>query len=68
MAVREICGPTAVTKKESVYDIAEIFSPPRTAARARRRGMRGGWSLDVAVADEITGRSWDLATEVDIKA
>ena len=29
-----------------VYDVVEIFSPPRVCRRARSRGLRGGWSLD----------------------
>ena len=32
--------------KRGKYDVCEAFSPPRTCARARERGMRGGWSLD----------------------
>jgi len=47
----------------SMVDIAELFSPPRTAERARRRGYRGGWSLDVAHCDPWTGKTWDLSDE-----
>ena len=47
-------------KKVNKYDVCEAFSPPRTCARARQRGMRGGWSLDCSTTDPITGREWDL--------
>ena len=35
------------------YDVCEVFSPPRVAPHAAKRGMRAGWS-------GITGRRWDL--------
>ena len=54
--------------KESVYDVAEIFSPTRTAERARRRGLRGGWSLDNNVRCPVTGRTWDLLNPKDQQA
>ena len=47
----------------SMCDVAEVFSPPRTAARARERGLRGGWSLDLQCEDPWTGRPWDLGDE-----
>ena len=43
------------------YDVCEAFSPPRDAARARERGLRGGWSLDIQCEDGTTKRSWDLS-------
>ena len=43
------------------YDVAECFSPPRVAARARERGFRAGWSLDIRHEDGITKRRWDLS-------
>ena len=67
MALRSFCGPRAIKKRESAYDVAEIFSPPRTTRRAIQRGLRGGWSLDIAEADKITGQKWDLTKEGDIK-
>ena len=33
-------------RDQSVYDVAEIFWPPRVCRRARIRGLRGGWSLN----------------------
>ena len=42
------------------YDVCEAFSVPRVTARARERNLKGGWALDVAASDPITGRSWDL--------
>ena len=44
-------------------DVAEVFSPPRTAARARERGLKGGWSLDKDYVDPWTGKTWDLTDE-----
>ena len=35
-----------VVAPQSIHDVAEIFSPPRTRHRARARGFGGGWSLD----------------------
>ena len=37
-------------------------------ARARQRGLRGGWSLSKTVVDPITGRNWDLLNPEDVKA
>ena len=45
------------------YDVAEMFSPPRVAARGRERGFRAGWSLDIRHEDGITHRKWDLANK-----
>ena len=57
----ERLNPAPAPKKDQGdVDIAEIFSPPRVAERARRRGLNGGWSLDVAAVDPTTGRTWDL--------
>ena len=66
---RESCDFVMLTEKqvrcrgESECDFAEVFSPPRTTARARQRGLRGGWSLDVNHEDPWTGRKWDLRDE-----
>jgi hypothetical protein len=46
--------------KSPLYDVCEVFSPPRTAQRARMRNLRGGWSLDVEHKCPVTGRRWDL--------
>jgi len=59
---------TAVWKRgtsEQDYDVVEIFSQPRIARRARRRSLRGGWSMDVNFVDPITGRKWDLSDSED---
>ena len=48
-------------KPEGKYDVCEAFSPPRVAARARERGLRGGWSLDIIGDDDVTQRRWDLS-------
>ena len=42
------------------YDVCEVFSPPRVAPHAEKRGLRAGWSLDIKSVDGITGRRWDL--------
>ena len=46
--------------ENSEYDVCEAFSPPRICPRARERGLRGGWSLDLMHTDPITGQKWDL--------
>ena len=43
------------------FDVCEAFSPPRVALRARERGLRDGWSLDIRHADGRTRRRWNLA-------
>ena len=43
-----------------LYDVCEIFSAPRVTARARRRNLRAGWTMDIDTVDPVTGRSWDL--------
>ena len=37
-------------------------------ARARQRGLRGGWSLSKTVVDPITGRNWVLLNPEDVNA
>ena len=32
---------------------------------AQAKGLRGGWSLDVAAADPVSGRTWDFTKEED---
>ncbi len=56
----------AVDSTRSRYDICEAFSPPRIALRARERGLRGGWSLDLLTDDPISGRKWDLSQPKDV--
>ena len=41
-------------------DVAEIYSPPRIAERARKWGLRGGWSMDLTTTDE-NGKKWDFS-------
>ena len=54
--------------KPGRFDVAEIFSPPRTCLRAQKRGLRGGWSMDNAIKCHMTGRTWDLLTAIDQKS
>ena len=41
-------------------DVAEIYSPPRVAARAKQWGLKGGWSLDLTTSDH-DGKKWDFS-------
>ena len=56
--VRELAS---VTRQMSIMgvDVAEIYSPPRVVALARKYGLRPGFSLDVTVDDD-TGKPWDF--------
>ena len=45
------------SRGKSKYLVCEAFSLPRVAARARERGLDGGWSLDLAAKDPVTGRT-----------
>ena len=47
------------------YDVCEVFSPPRMCAAANRHGLRGGWSIDMAISDPNTGRKYDLRNSKD---
>ena len=51
----------------STYDVVELCSSPQVTARARQRGLRGGWSLSKTVVDPITGRNWDLLNPKDVR-
>ena len=57
--------PRKLRNGENVYDVCEVFSPPRTTSLARKLGLRGGWALDVASTCPITGRKWDCLKEED---
>ena len=46
------------------YDICELFSQPRVSATATKRGLRGGWSLDLLHTDPVTGSTWDLSDKM----
>ena len=46
----------------------ELFSSLQVTARARQRGLRGGWSLSKTVVDPITGRNWVLLNPKDVNA
>ena len=47
------------------YDVCDVFSPPRMCAAANRHGLRGGWSIGMAVSDPSTGRKYDLRDSMD---
>ena len=49
------------------YDVCEVFSPPRISSAASARGLRGGWSIDMAIRDPSTGRRFDLRNSWDQK-
>ena len=55
------------TRGQSVYDVAEIFSPPTICRRACERRLRGGWSLDSGALCPLTGKTWDLSSETEQK-
>ena len=40
-------------------DVAELYSPERVTATARKLGLNAGWSLDFTTTDE-NGRPWDF--------
>ena len=66
-AFQNNCSSSRLMGKESWYDVAEIFSPPRTTARAARHGLTRGWSLDLDHMCPVTGRKWDLTDVTDIR-
>ena len=53
------------THSETQFDVCEIFSPARVCEEARKCGLKGGFSIDLAEADPITGRTWDLSKPHD---
>ena len=40
-------------------DVSECFSPPRVVPLAWKRGLQGGWALDIK-AQDANGQVWDL--------
>ena len=64
-------GPTKskpISAKEGrrgLYDVCEVFSPPRISFAAERLGLRGGWSLDLSQPCRVTGKTWDCRKEED---
>ena len=55
------------TRGQSVYDVAEKFSPPKICCGARSQGLRGGWSLDSGALCPLTGKILDLSNEAQQK-
>ena len=53
--------------QEAKIHVAEVFSPPRIAAAAKRHGLIPGWSLDLSMIDPDTGQPWDLSIPADRK-
>ena len=53
--------------RPSAYDVCEVFSPKRMCLEARMRGLKGGWSLDITVKDDVTSRTYDLRNPGDQK-
>ena len=54
-------------ESRSLHDVCEVFSPPRICAAAKEQGLRGGWSVDIAIRDPGTGRRFDLRSSKDQK-
>ena len=52
---------------QSVFEVAENFSPPRVCRRARLTRLRGGWSLDDSAMCPVAGRTWDLSNPQEQK-
>ena len=52
---------------EEMYDVVEVFSPPRVCDLTRDSGMRGGWSLDDNLPDPVTGRVWELRRPAEMR-
>ena len=46
---------------------ARCSHPPRLCRLAARKGLKAGYSIDMATVDEVTGRSYDLRKENDQK-
>ena len=46
--------------------MCEVFSSPNLCERARRRGLKGGWSLDLSSEDPISQRTWDLSKKAEV--
>lgn len=40
-------------------EVAEVYSPPRVIAMAKRMGMKAGWASDVTTKDQDV-RAWDF--------
>ena len=47
--------------------MCEVFSSPNLCERARRRGLKGGWSLDLGQEDPISQRTWDLSKKAEVR-
>ena len=67
-ALRKCSGRKKDDKRSSTCDVEELFPSPQVTGRARRRGLRGGWSLNKTVGDPITGRTWDLLSASDVNS
>lgn len=65
---RQKTGPSlggTASKENSIYDVCEVFSPPRICAAATEHGLRGGWPIDMAVCEPNTKRRFDLRGRKD---
>lgn len=54
-------------RREEVFDVCEVFSPPRICAAARKRGFKGGWSIDMNYRDPNSGQIFDIRRPSDQK-
>ena len=66
----EVCAPLTSIEHEELMavhealegrrpDVAEVYSPPRITAEAKRMHLRPGFALDFTVFDEF-GERWDF--------
>ena len=44
---------------KSKADVAEVYSPPRLCATARKMGLKAGFSFDL-IGNNAKGEPWDL--------
>ena len=54
-------------REQVEFDVAEMFSRPRTTQLCRRFNLKAGYSADRRHCDEITGKTWDFNKKEDVK-
>ena len=64
-AKRQPHSETSRHRLVSRFDVCEVFSPARVSVAAGKRGLRGGWSLDLSQPCKVTGRTWNCLEDFD---
>ena len=54
-------GAQAISADMNAVDVTEIYSPPRIAPIAARRGLVAGSSMDLTVTNPASGKPWDFS-------